>query len=580
MTLIDALERAARSPRGVHFIDRKEQGKFVPYEHIYARARSVAGGLKSLGLSPGDRVAIVIPTDVAFYEAFFGALVADMVPVPLYPPVRLGRLDEYHRRTEGMLRACGASVLLTDSRIGRLLGTTLTSAELPFGAHSVSALSGKVAAPPAIGEDRVAMIQFSSGTTVDPKPVSLTHRNVCANIRSITAAIISAHPETPRFSHLPVSWLPLYHDMGLVGCVLAALAHPSDLVLIPPELFVARPEVWLRTISRYRGTVSAAPNFAYGLCADRIRESELNNLDLSSWVIALNGAEAVQHRTMERFASRFSRCGFSKRALTPVYGLAEAALAVTFSDLKQSYRMVQFDRDRLTRDGVATPTSEEGQPLVSVGKPLTHGKIRITNDRGLALAEDRVGRVQVKGPSVMAGYFGDDNQTQKALHGGWLDTGDLGFIHDGELYLYGRAKDVIILRGRNYSPHDVEQSADGIEGVRVGCTAAVGIVPSGGEAEEILMLVERAKGYRDSDAHLAEQVSRHITATTGLAPVHALILAPGTLPRTSSGKIRRSEARKRFLAGTLVPPKRVSPLRLAGEVAISQMKLLRARYGV
>jgi acyl-CoA synthetase (AMP-forming)/AMP-acid ligase II len=430
-------------------------------------------------------------------------------------------------------------MLLTGGRVRLLLRKTIRRASLELGAQAIEKL--RRAAPGAVepSTDDLALIQFSSGTLAEPKPVRLTHRGILANVEAIRAAILAAYPEGPGLGHLGVSWLPLYHDMGLIGAVFTALIHPSDLILIPPEVFVARPSIWLRTISRYSATVSAAPNFAYSLCADRIVDVEMEGVDLTSWRLAMNGGEPVTPSVLSRFSQRFRSFGFREEALTPVYGLAEAALAVTFSDPPTRYLCRSFDRDLLAGDGVAR-LAPQGRQLVSVGKPLPDYGVRIVDDEGVTLPEGRTGRVLVSGPSLMEGYHGAAEATAEVLRGDWLDTGDTGFIHDGDLFLCGRKKDLIIVRGRNYAPEDIEQCLYEVPGLRRGCWAAVGVVREDGDGEELFVLVERSRrGKKAGDRDLAEAVSKKVTERTGLVPGKVPVLEPGTLPRTSSGKIRR-----------------------------------------
>jgi acyl-CoA synthetase (AMP-forming)/AMP-acid ligase II len=354
--------------------------------------------------------------------------------------------------------------------------------------------------------------------------------------------------------------------MGLVGSVLTALAHPSDQVLISPEVFVSRPSLWLRTISRFKATVTAAPNFAYSLCADRIGDEELKDVDLSSLRVAFNGAEPVTPSALTRFVERFRTFGLREEALTPVYGLAEAALAVSFSEISKSFKAVSFDRGRLTKENIAV-NSADGLNLVSVGHALPGYSIRIADEDGTPFPEDRVGRILVRGPSIMDGYHGRPELTAEVREGEWLDTGDTGFIHDGELFLYGRRKDLIIIRGRNYAPDDIEQSLEGLEGLRRGCWAAAGIVTNEDEGESLAVFVERDRARdSDGDAELARDVGGRVLERLGIKPARVLVLEPGTLPRTSSGKIRRSETKRRYLEGTLRPSKPVSLLSLAGEM--------------
>jgi fatty-acyl-CoA synthase len=298
-------------------------------------------------------------------------------------------------------------------------------------------------------------------------------------------------------------------------------------------------------------------------------------VDLSSWRIALNGAEPVTPNVLERFVERFAPYGLRAEALTPVYGLAEASLAVTFSELRAPFRHRSFDRSALVREGIAR-VAAGGQPLVSLGRPLPGFALRIVDAGGDELEPGRLGRVRVRGPSLMQGYLGMPGATAAALRDGWLDTGDTGFLHEGELFLYGRAKDLLVLRGRNYAPQDVEHAVDGVPGVRTGCSAAVGLLSESGEGEELVLFVERARDAAVEDEALAERVRRRVLERTGLAPARVHVLAAGTLPRTSSGKIRRGETRRAFLAGELTPPERVTVLRLAREMLRSRLAFARA----
>ncbi|HYS11266.1 MAG TPA: fatty acyl-AMP ligase [Myxococcales bacterium] len=530
-TMIAALESAARSRWGLSFLDAQERETALSFAELYERARVAAGGLREMGISRGDRVAIILPTGPEFMDAFFGAVLAGAVPVPLYPPVRLGRMDEFHRRTARMLEVCGARVVLSDARVSRLLGVAIAQARPSLGLQRVPRGAPLVerATP-----DGLLLIQFSSGTTVDPKPVALTHANVLAN----AAAIESVVPADD--AQAGVSWLPLYHDMGLIGCLLLAVYRPGPLTLIPPEVFLARPAIWLRAISRKRATISVAPNFAYGLCVRRVRDSDLENVDLSSWRFALNGAEPVAAAVLRRFSERFAPHGFDERALMPVYGLSEATLAVTF-----------------TPSGRHPRTWTAGaRELPSVGAPLPGFDVDV-----------RHGRIFVRGPSVMRGYYRNPSATRAALQDGWLDTGDLGFIDGGELFVSGRAKDLVILRGVNHAPQEFEDALDGVEGVRPGCAAAVGLPTA--EGEELVLLVE-TDGSAD-----AEWICGRVLERTGIRPYAIHLLAPGTLPRTSSGKLRRGEALRQLQSDELRPPDQVTLFHVAKETARSLLARMR-----
>jgi acyl-CoA synthetase (AMP-forming)/AMP-acid ligase II len=498
------------------------------------------------------------------------------VPVPLYPPVRLGRMAEYHERTAEMLRAARVRLVLADARTRRVLGRTIERARPALGCEGLGEIQAAPRSLPSLDPDALGFIQFSSGTTQAPKPVALSHRQILSNVRAIGREILATHPERAGFRHLAVSWLPLYHDMGLVGGVLTSLFHGRDLVLIPPEHFIARPALWLRAISRHRGTISPAPNFAYALCAERVPEDELAGVDLSSWLVAMNGAEPVTPEVLERFVERFGAWGLRPETLTPVYGLSEATLAVTFSRLSARFAVNRFDARALLEEARAIPAEGGGTPLVSLGPPLPDFAIEIRDEGGAARPEGLLGRVFVRGPSLMTGYDGEPAATARALRDGWLDTGDVGFLWHGELHLYGRAKDMIIVRGRKYAPQDIEQALSDLPGVRSGCCAAVGALAEEGSGEQLWVFVERARGASESDGQIADAVRRRTLERSGLLAARVLVLAPGTLPRTSSGKIRRAEALRLHRAGALVPPARVSLPRLALEMARSLRAFARA----
>jgi fatty-acyl-CoA synthase len=538
---------------GLTFVDGSEREQHCSFAELYRRARRTAAALASLGVRRGDRVAIVLPTGVDFMDAFFGSIFAGAVPVPLYPPVRLGRLDEFHARTARLLRTCGARLVLTDARVGRLLGQAAMRARPELGVREVAGLprAGELELPTAPSD--LALIQFSSGTTVEPKAVALTHANVLANVAAIDAYLVESGP----LRHRGVSWLPLYHDMGLIGCLFLAVYHPGPLVLLPPELFLARPALWLRAIARSRATITVAPNFAFGLCAKRVRDEELSGMDLSSLRLVLNGAEPIAPAALRRFCDRFARFGFDERALMPVYGLSEASLAVTFSAPGRGPRTVH----------------RAGRELASVGSPVAGVEVCIRSEDGSEVPDGEVGRIHLRGASVMSGYFQNGAATAEAVRGGWLDSGDLGFVDEGELVVSGRAKDVIVLRGSNHAPQEFEEALEGLPGVRSGCAVAVGIVLEGSDGEELALLVEVERGKSvDEDAVRARVVER-----TGIRPEVVKLLEPGTLPRTSSGKLRRGEALRQLSNGDLRPPGKVTLLRMAREVALSTAAMARMR---
>jgi acyl-CoA synthetase (AMP-forming)/AMP-acid ligase II len=563
----DALRVAAETQVGVTFVDLHEREETLKWSEVRLRARKVAASLAALGVQRGDRVALVLATGPAFLDAFFGVTLAGAIPVPLSPPLRLGRLDEYYAATARMIGAAGARLVLTDARIKRLLGVSIERARPELGCRVVDALLGEGELELDNPPDAIGLIQFSSGSTVDPKPVALTQRNLMAQLDTIDQMVPS------REKQVGVSWLPLHHDMGLIGVLLSGVYRPDPLVLMSPELFLARPSLWLRAIARHRGTVSPAPSFAYSLCLKRVKDADLEGLDLSSWRFALNGAEPVSVGVLDEFAARFLRWGFDARALTPVYGMAEATLAVSFSPPGRPPRSLGVDPARLAKDGVVV---EGERRIASVGFAVPGVQLEVRDEEGLPLGERKSGRIWVRGPSVMAGYFGNPAATARVLQRGWLDTGDLGFIADGELYVCGRAKDVVIIRGANHTPQEFEECLDGVAGVRQGCAVALGFIPDDGGEEELLILAELAGA---PDPSLGGRIRSAVLERTGVRAHTVCLLRPGTLPRTSSGKLRRSEALRQFVAGELAAPRPISPLRIAGAVARSAWAFAKLKVG-
>ena len=561
-TLVDALSAAAASSipaDGLVFVGLDERETSYSWADVFTRAQQAAATLVESGVERGDRVAIVLPTSIQFMDAFFGTLLAGAVPVPLYPPVRLGRLDEYQASTVRMLGTVGAKRVVVDERVRAVLGGVVEGADCePLDAASLTAICRVLVSP--ADPDALALIQFSSGSTVEPKAVALTHRQLLAQCAVLHALM----QEQPGNTRVGASWLPLYHDMGLIGCLLSAVYHPGRLVLIAPEHFLAKPALWIRAISRHRAFISPAPNFAYSLCARRVRDKDLAGVDLSCWRFALNGAEPVLATTLDEFVTRFAPYGFDPRAAIPVYGLSEAALAVTASPPGR----VAQRRDR------------EGREIVAVGPPVPGVDVAIRDEHGREVADGVEGRIYVRGPSVMQGYFGDSAATARVLRNRWLDTGDLGFVAERSLYVSGRAKDVIIVRGANRMPQEFEEPLLDIDGIRTGCVVAVGeqFPDEGGEG--LLILAERALGTERSDDEIIERIRARLAERTGIRPSHVQLLEPGALPRTSSGKLRRAEALRRHRNDALQPGKRVNVLTLSGVMmrsALAYRRFKRAR---
>ncbi len=543
LTIQNSLKRAAQGTKdrlSLTFTDRYEKDTCYSWQDIWEGALKRASQYVEVGIVPGDRIVLILGTQVEFLTTFFGCLICGAIVVPVYPPVRLGRLDEYYERTANLMQKVSARLVVTTRRIDRLLGkvfmrykpelkTLFVDDVLKEKSNSVEEFEGQ--------PDDIALIQFSSGTTADPKPVTLTHRQILANIFAIQDYI------QPKPEDHAVSWLPLYHDMGLIGGLLSVIESQATLTLLRPEDFIAKPSLWLRTLSRHRGTVTIGPNFAYELCTTRIRDEDLLGVDLSKCRLVLSGAEPVSAGTLTRFAQRFTSYGFKLEALKPVYGLAEAALGVTFAAQDKAFHAVEFDRESLLTKRIAV--EGHGCTLVSVGRPLQGMSVKVLSSRRDELLEGQVGRIHISGPSLSSGYF---NQTNPTLVDGWLDSGDEGFLWNGELFITGRAKDMIIVCGKNYAPQDIETCLDAVPGVRRGCVAAVGFKFDHGEA--LVLFVET---YTPS-SELSLLCKRAVLANCGLAPQEIVLLAPGTLARTSSGKIRRGEALNCWRLGKFKAP--------------------------
>ena len=555
-----------------------ERTEEITYRMLQAEAQALAAGLLAHGAVIGDRVAVMLPTGREFLTAFYGALYAGCVPVPLYPPVRPSQIEDHMRRIAGIVANAETVILVTDARarpLGHLLRAQCVSLR---GVTTVAELSRHGAAPilPKIRPQDIAFLQYTSGSTGNPKGVVLTHANLMANLKAMEQA------SGVTAQDIFVSWLPLYHDMGLIGACMGSLYIGFRLVLMSPLAFLARPAVWLWRIHLHRGTVSAAPNFAYELCANKLDARDLDGLDLSCWRLAYNGAEPVSASTIERFGSRLLPYGFKPEGMTPVYGLAESSVGLAFPPLHRGPRIDRVDRRVLSRLGIARPAMDDDahvQRIVSCGRALSGHALRIADANGLALPERTQGRVQFQGPSSTSGYFRNPEATQRLMEGEWLNTGDLGYLAEGELFLTGREKDVIIRGGHNIHPQELEEAVNQLPGVRRGGVTVFPATDPGTGTERLVVLAEiREEADLKTRGRIEAEINRLAMDLIGM-PVDDIVLAPPrTVLKTSSGKIRRAACRELYERGELFSARRApwrQWLRLAhtGVAAAAQHRL-------
>ncbi len=566
-TLVDVLRwHAETDPARVHLVLHLDDGgeRRITYGELWAQAGAVAAGLHARGIAPGASVALMLRTEPAFFSAFFGVLLAGAVPVPVYPPFRADRLEEYATRQVKILNNAEARLLITFREIERLVRLLRSRVPTLVAVTTAERLAtSPPAAPPLLGSGDPALIQYTSGSTGDPKGVLLTHANVLANIRALGEAV-GVRPDD-----VCVSWLPLYHDMGLIGAWLGSLYHGVPVVIMSPLAFLARPARWLRTISAHRATISAAPNFAFDLCVKKVADDELTGVDLSCWRLAINGSEAVRVETIERFARRFASHGFRAEALCPVYGLAEASVGLTLSAPGKGARIDRVLRETFERTRRAEPAGRDDASslaFVSCGVPLPGHEVRIVAATGTPLPDRVEGRVEFRGPSVTAGYFRKPEATAAVVHEGWMDSGDLGYRADGELYVTGRSKDIVIKAGRHLHPQEVEELVGDVSGVRRGCVAAFGVGDSSLGTERLVVVAETRAGAAEARARLEASVRERVVDALGLPPDVIVLAPPGSVLKTSSGKIRRSATREVWLRGELGrrASARVQWIRLAG----------------
>ena len=574
-TLIEMLDwHVAKHGERVHITlyGEDENTEDITYRMLQEQAKTLAAGLRKHGPGSGDKVAIMLPTGRGFFAAFYGTLYAGCVPVPLYPPTRPSQIEDHMRRIAGIVANSQAVFLITVDQakpLGHLLRAQCESLREVTTVAELS-VAGTLAPSPKLKPEDIAFLQYTSGSTGSPKGVMLTHANLLANLRAMERA--SGITSADTF----VSWLPLYHDMGLIGACMGSLYIGFRLVLMSPLAFLARPRHWLWTIHRHRATVSAAPNFAYELCANKLDDRNLDGLDLSCWRLAYNGAEPVSPDTITHFAARLAHCGFSPTAMTPVYGLAESSVGLAFPPLGRGPLVDRVDRDALTRSGIARCAREDDRNalrIVSCGLPLSGHEIRITDTGGRELPERMQGRVQFRGPSATSGYFRNPEATARLFDGQWLNSGDMGYIAAGELYLTGREKDIIIRAGHNIYPQELEEAVSNVRGVRKGGVAVFPATDAHSGTERLVVLAEtRERGAAERSRILAE-INNLAVDLAGMPADDIVLAPPRTVLKTSSGKLRRAACREMYERGETGSTQRApwrQWLRLGGISAMAQ----------
>jgi fatty-acyl-CoA synthase len=550
-TLIDVLVTyATEAPDRPHIymLDDNGHEEIITYKKLFTQSLRVAGALLKHGLKPGDTVAIMQPTTPRFFYTFFGILLAGCVPVPIYPPLRPQQIEAYAKQEAKILRNAEVRLLVTFQQAEKI--SQLISAFVPSLKAVVTAdmlLQNYDEAPVhAAKEDDSALIQYTSGSTSTPKGVLLTHQNLLANIRAFGQAV-QLQP-----SDATVSWLPLYHDLGLIGFWLGSLYYSMPLNAMSPLVFLNRPEQWLWAIHHHRATISGAPNFAYELCVRRIDPASIEGLDLSSWRIAANGAEAIQPKTLARFTEKFAPYGFKAEAFLPVYGLAESTVGLATAPPGRAPWIDRIDRPAFeAKQQAILTTDEHGLEFVSCGPPLPGHEVRIVDDADQVLDERHIGYLQFRGPSNMQGYYNNPEATQAIYHDGWLDSGDMAYLADGEVFITGRKKDMIIKAGRNLYPTEIEELAAQVPGIRKGCVIAFGISDAQNGTEKLIVVAETTEASLQQREMLAEQITDTITTALDIAPDHVVLVAPRVIPKTSSGKLQRSACQKAYLEGRL-----------------------------
>ncbi len=546
----EALDYAAKGVRGFNFYDaRADLAHAVTYAELQTCALADAARLRAAGVMPGDRVALIADTSPAFASLFLGAVLCGAWPVPLPLPTSFGGREGYVAQIANQIGSSDPAIVLAPLD---LMSFVVEAAPVGLAARDWESFRETHAAPIEPHRphpDDVAYLQYSSGSTRFPHGVMVTHRALLANLRCHSLGM------EIQWDDRVVSWLPMYHDMGLVGCFLSPLANQISTDFIATEDFTRRPLSWLTLISRNTGhSVSYSPTFGYDICARRVGQgTHSTRFDLARWRIAGNGADMIRPEVMAAFTESFAPSGFDPHVFLPSYGLAEATLAVSLMPPGEGIVIDEVDERLLAGDldDHAADHRPRFRKFVNCGQPVLGHEVQIRCEDGHVLPERGIGRIFFRGPSVMAGYFRDEEASHAALRDGWLDTGDMGYLKQGYVYIVGRAKDMIIINGRNYWPQDIEWAIEQLAGFKSGDIAAFSITQAGGH-EVAAVLVQCRISDPSERTMLRESIRAKVRALTGMNCLVELV-APRTLPRTSSGKLSRVKARSMYLAGMIQP---------------------------
>lgn len=547
-SLVAALSAAQDDSAGFTFVGREGREDFFSWRSLRVEAENRAAHLRDLGLGKGDRLLLVLPDAVDFVLTFLGAAYAGIVPVPMYAPQSIAGLPAYAATTVGVMNRAGRAYLATTAELEHALRGAVRGVRSLAGVVTAEQLrtlapAGVSREPESVSPEDLALLQFTSGSSSAPKGVEVTHANLKANATAIVSHGLSAHPDRD----MGVSWLPLHHDMGLVGFVLSPVLERIPVTFLPTPMFVRNPTSWLDTIHKRRGTITFAPNFGYALATQRATRQQLAKWDLSCVRVFGCGAEPIHAATMRAFAAKFSACGLKPHALLPSYGMAEATLAISFGGLDETLQIDLVDRSVYESTGQARPGPASSElAFVNCGRTFPQHEVGVFDEHGGRLPDRQVGELWFRGPSVARGYFGDNEASHRTFRSNWLRTGDLGYLVDGNVFVTSRKRDLIIVNGRNYDPQQIEWIAAEVAEVRRGSTAAVGVpgVPS----EGVVVLVESRTREAKS---VVDKIRGRLCDALGLLVSDVVVVPPGSLPKTTSGKIQRQKARQGYLEKTL-----------------------------